>query len=526
MVFCWKLTGERTKSSFLNSIAAMRFIKFLVPIAAAGCSFVLMPKEWSSKFVQIGADGSLKYTPDEKGNIIPDFSRVGYYAGDKQIPDVPVVKTISPAANGSSEELIEAAVAEVAKRTPDANGFKGAILLQKGTYIIPESVNINASGVVLRGEGDNANGTKIVATSKKQVAAFDVAGKGKITEVQGTRVKITDNYVPVGATSFNVSNAANFKAGDKVILFRPGTQDWIHDLQMDKIEERDGTKQWQAKEYDLQFERVVTKTEGNKIFIDNPVMMAMEPKYGGGEVYRYTYDGRISHVGVENIYFESEFESDTAENHAWDAVKYDNIENGWIRNVTAKYFGYSCVNLDNGAKNISVLNSNCFDHKSIITGGRRYSFNNTGQLNLFADCHATDGRHDFVTGARVLGPNVFVNCTAKKTHADIGPHHRWSVGTLYDNIVTDGEINIQDRGNWGSGHGWSGVTQIMWNCTVKRAAVQSPWANGKNYSIGTKGGKYDGRFKGRPDGEWEGQNEKDLNPKSLYYAQLNARRKK
>ena len=140
------------------------------------------------------------------------------------------------------------------------------------------------------------------------------------------------------------------------------------------------------------------------------------------------------------------------------------------------------------------------------------------------NCHATDGRHDFVTGARVRGPNAFVHCSAKKTHADIGPHHRWAMGTLYDNIVTDGEINIQDRGNWGSGHGWAGVTQVAWNCTVKRAAIQNPWASGKNYAIGLKGGKFEGRLKGRPDAEWEGQNQEGLQPSSLYEAQLRSRK--
>ena len=249
----------------------------------------------------------------------------------------------------------------------------------------------------------------------------------------------------------------------------------------------------------------------------------METKYGGGEIYKYSFDGRISHVGIENLHCESEFESDTAENHAWNAITFNRIEQAWIRNVTAKYFGFSCVNLESLAKNISVLNSNCFDHKSIITGSRRYSFCNNGQLNLFMNCKATDGRHDYVTGARTNGPNVFYNCTAAKTHADIGPHHRWSSGTLYDNITTDGEICVQDRGNWGSGHGWAGVTQVLWNCTVKRAAIQNPWANGKNYCIGLKGEKYEGRLKGRPDAEWEGQNQDGLQPVSLYMSQLKAR---
>lgn len=489
-------------------------------------SFRFAGKVWESKFIKVTKDGTLQYVPDEKGNVIPDFSRVGYYAGDATIPDVTVVKTIEPASTGSSEEIIQNAINEVSQLTPGKDGFRGAVLLKKGTYIVPNSIKIEASGVVLRGEGNTASGTRLLATANKQVSLITVAGKGNIKEEPNSRVKITDEYVPVGAKSFNVASAQNFKAGDKIIVFRPGTDAWIKDLKMDQIEERKGTKQWKASEYNVQFERVITKVEGNKVFIDNPIVMAMETKYGGGEIYKYTFEGRLSKVGIENLYCESKFESDTAENHGWDAISFNKIENGWIRNVTSEYFGYSCVNLRNWAKNISVLNCNCFDAKSIITGGRRYSFNNDGQLNLFMNCNTTEGRHDFVTGAKVCGPNVFYNCTAKNEHADIGPHHRWGMGTLYDNIVTDGEINVQDRGNWGSGHGWSGVTQVIWNCTAKRAAVQNPWASGNNYCIGFKGQQYDGRLKGRPDGVWEGQNKDGLQPASLYLAQLKDRQHK
>ena len=481
-------------------------------------------KEWESKFIKQENDGSLKYTPDEKGNIIPDFSRVGFYGGDQSIPEVPVVKTVSPTGTDNDETAIQAAIDEVSKRTMDKNGFRGTILLKRGVYKIPGSIRIAASGIVLRGEGDGAGDTRLLATAKKQVDLISVSGQGNISEIKGSRVKITDAYVPTGAFSFQVADASSFGKGDKIILFRPGSDQWIRDLKMDQIEAREGTKQWQPKEYDLSFERVITKIERNKIFIDNPVMMPMETKYGGAEIYKYNFEGRIRHVGIERLYCESEFETDTSENHGWDAISFNKIEHSWIRHVTAKYFGYSCVNLGSQAKNISVLNSNCFEHKSVITGGRRYSFNNDGQLNLFINCHATDGRHDFVTGARVCGPNAFVHCSAKRTHADIGPHHRWAVGTLFDNITTVGEINIQDRGNWGSGHGWAGVTQVVWNCTVKRAAIQNPWASGKNYCIGLKGEKFEGRFKGRPDAEWEGQNKEGLKPVSLYEAQLKARR--
>jgi hypothetical protein len=482
--------------------------------------------QWESRFVNFSKEGSPVYYPDTKGNTIPDFSRVGYAAGDKPIPVLPVVKKIAPTGTDNDETLIQSAIDEISRKPVDANGYRGTILLSKGTYKISGTIKINASGIVLRGEGDTEEGTRMIAISKKQDPLISVSGAGEITEVAGTRVKITDNYVPTGATSFRVAAAQSFKVGDRIIVYRPGTDAWIKDLKMDQIEDRGGTRQWTPAEYNLRFERTITKIEGSTISIDNPIVLALEEKYGSGEIFKYNFEGRISQVGIENIYCESAFEKDTSENHSWDAVVLNKIENGWVKHVSARYFAYSCVNLGNLARNISVLDSRCIDHKSVITGGRRYSFNNNGQLNLFMNCHTSDGRHDFVTGARTLGPNVFVNCSSVKTHADIGPHHRWSAGTLYDNIQTDGEINIQDRGNWGSGHGWAGVTQVVWNCKVKRAAVQSPWASGKNYCIGLRGEKYAGRLPGRPDAEWEGQNEFGLFPESLYLAQLKARKAK
>lgn len=498
----------------------------LLPAVLTACVSVAVfsftaPEAWPSKYVRLQKDGALKYTPDEKGNTIPDFSRVGYYGGDAPIPDVAVVKTLSPSKDALQQ--IQAAIDELSKSPLNQQGFRGTILLKKGVYKLPGTLRIGASGIVLRGEGASEQGTRLIATAADREPLLQVSGTGSIKEISGTRVAITDDYVPAGAFSFSVAGAGSFQQGDRIIVYRPGTRQWIHDLKMDQIVERQGTKQWQPEEYALRFERVITRVEGNKVFIDNPVVMPMEAQYGGGAIYKYEYPGRIAQVGIEQLLFESVYASDTAENHSWDAVRFDQIENGWIRNVTAKYFAFSCVNLWGGAKNISVLNANCFDHKSVITGGRRYSFNNDGQLNLFMNCHATDGRHDFVTGARVCGPNVFVHCTAKRTHADIGPHHRWASGTLYDNIVTDGDINVQDRGNWGSGHGWAGVTQVVWNCTAQRAAVQNPWVSGKNYCIGLKGAHYAGRLEGKPEGEWEGLNQPGLQPSSLYLAQLKAR---
>lgn len=476
-------------------------------------------QSWSSGYVQVKKDGSIVYTKDAWGNTIPDFSGVGYQQNRKPLPVVPVVKTVD-ASGENDEQTIQSAIYEVSKRKPAANGFRGAILLKKGVYKIPGTIRIKTSGVVLRGEGEE---TRLIATGKGQRKLIVVGGSGELKETAGTRRKITDRYVPVGAKSFSVEKLKGLKVGDSIIVYRPATINWIEDIKMNEIEVRDSTtRQWDPAEYGLHYERVVTKIEQNKIYLDNPIVMAMEDKYGGGEIYQYSYPGRISNVGVENLLCESEYAGIEDEDHGWDAVYFNRVVNGWVTKVTAKHFGYSCVNLGYQARNITVSFCNYIEPKSKITGSRRYSFNNDGQLNLFMNCFASEGRHDFVNGARVCGPNVFYNCKAEKTKADIGPHHRWATGTLFDNIITDGEINIQDRGNWGTGHGWSGANMVVWNCTVGRAAIQNPWASAKNYVIGLKGDQYNGRLNGRPVAEWEGQNKEGLTPASLYLAQLKA----
>jgi hypothetical protein len=489
------------------------------------CAFKIATESpWQSKLVHIRSDGSLTYTADEKGNQIPDFSYVGYHHGNAGIPDVKVVKSIAPDGT-NDQQIIQQAIDEVSKLQPDKNGIRGAILLKRGVYKIPGTLQVQAGGVVLRGEGDQKEGTRLIATGKGQRSLLKINGQGKPVSVEKTRTNVTNNYVGTGSFSVNVQNVSQFRAGDQVILYYPGSQNWISDLKMDQIEARKGTRQWQAEDYNLTFQREITKIEGNTLWLDNPVVMEINPKYTTAQVYAYTFAGRIAESGVENICFESEFQGDTDEDHGWIAVDFNNIENGWVRNITAVHFGYAAVSLGSQAKNITVKDSKCLDPKSIITGSRRYSFNNDGQLNLFMNMETTYGRHDYVTGAKTLGPNVFFNGKTRQSQSDIGPHHRWAVGTLYDNIDTDGDIDIQDRGNYGSGHGWSGVTQILWNCKAKRAAVQSPWVSGLNYAIGLQGQKYPGRFTGRPDGFWEGRNKQGLNPSSLYLAQLAARKK-
>ena len=123
--------------------------------------------------------------------------------------------------------------------------------------------------------------------------------------------------------------------------------------------------------------------------------------------------------------------------------------------------------------------------------------------------------------ARVPGPNAFVDCIAEMAHSDTGPHHRWSVATLFDNVIVNGNaINVQDRQSSGTGHGWAGAQKILWNCEAESFVVQRP-PTSQNYAIGCIGKKKNGRYE-REDGYWESHGKK-VSPRSLYFKQLEDR---
>lgn len=132
-------------------------------------------------------------------------------------------------------------------------------------------------------------------------------------------------------------------------------------------------------------------------------------------------------------------------------------------------------------------------------------------------CYSSEARHAFVVGSRVAGPNAFVDCVSETDYGNSEPHHRWSVGGLYDNV--NGKIAIQDRQWMGSGHGWSGANYVAWNCDGAMIAQTPPTAN--TWVIGVVGERGKQAFE-RPDVTWESVGN-HVEPRSLYLKQLEDR---
>ena len=458
----------------------------------------------------------MQYTEaDENGDVIPDFSRVGYRWSDREVPSYRVVTTLEPPAGGAdATELIQNAI--------DAITGQGAILLKKGTYNISGQILLNRSNVVLRGEGKET----VLVAKGTDTRSLIYVGESVSRTMVGSQINIVGDYIPVGTYRLQLSKANPYNVGDKVVI---PTDAWIAALKMNQIPPRsDGAevKQWTASDYKLFWERTVRAVDGNYVYLENPVAMPLDARYGTFCLQGYTYTGQITESGIENMSLKSEYAHDEDENHSWTAIEVRAAEHCWISEVESSYFSFGLVDLKAGSKNITVQSCVCKDPKALTDGSRKYGFYFTGaQQCLVKDCISYGSRHGFSSASKACGPNVFLRCEEiNGLGGDCGPHMRWASCVLYDNVRTNQLLRVHDRSNMGSGHGWAGTTHVFWNCTAGQIVCQSPWVSGKNYCIGCVGPKDEGNFKGRPDGVWI-SHDNPVETESLYEQQLENRRK-
>lgn len=464
-----------------------------------------------------GADGRLAYGKYANrgsataSNRLPDFSFAGYEGGGVRLPDVPTVMTVSPPPAGAdARAMLQAALDEVGRRAPDARGFRGALLLRAGRYDVSDSLRI-PGGVVLRGSGQGTDGTVLLATARRQYNLVTATGAGTVSEIEGTRTSITSSFVPVGATSFNVASAAGLRPGDLVVVLRTPNATWLDELEM--------APEWTTSAYAVRHERRVVSVVGNRVTVDVPIVDALESRYGGGALYK-AVDRRVARVGIEDLRLDSVYASGTDEEHAWDAVKLTYVRDSWVRRITTLHFVHAAVWVS-GSAFVTIQDAAYLDPISQIVGQRRYAFDVTGSIGiLFQRLFARGGRHNFVTGAKATGPNVWLDAIAVDNFSDDGPHQRWSTGLLFDNINTS-KLHVMNRKRPGSVHGWTGAQVLFYNTESSDVIADAP-VGAMNYAIGAIGRRKSGYFAPEPVGIFQSHGE-HVPVRSLYLAQLEDR---
>jgi hypothetical protein len=445
----------------------------------------------------------------QTGAYIPmDYSYCGYRLSEVAIPDARVGVFVP------LDGDIQRAIDYVSTLAPDADGMRGAVLLDKGVYTLREPLRLTASGVVIRGADRHATVLRKVGVERN--ALLYIEGRNDYRPT-GDAVRVKPDHVVAGTQQLELTAADGFLPGDRVTVCRPSTAAWIALMGCNGFGDG-GALGWKQGDADLRWDRTVRAVDGDRILLDAPITAALDARYGGGTVTRYDWQGRIDRCGVENLTLVSVYDTDYPkdEDHAWVGVSIDNAQDCWVRRVTFKHFCGSAVAIQPAASRVTVEDCVAQAPVSEIGGGRRNTFLTMGQLCLIQRCYSEHGIHDFAVAATAPGPNAFVQCDTWESLGFSGSVDAWACGVLYDIVNIDGnDLRFENLWNAFGGAGWNAANSLFWQCTAAQIACFSPAPDARNSAYGCWA-----QVSGN--GEW-GELNSHVSPRSIFYAQLSKR---
>jgi hypothetical protein len=466
------------------------------------------PSSPPSQWVYYDSSGKLLYKPlDAQGDKIMDFSTAGYEQGAKPIPTAPVEATVSPS-GGDDTANIQAAINTVSAMTLNATtGLRGAVLLEPGSYTVSGSLTITASGVVLRGSGSGTSpGTNTVITMAEAATPYPLVvlgTKGNEPTYVGSLTNITDAYVPAGTLTVDVASTAGLEAGSNIIIERPVTAAWETFMGMTAADL--GTTcsgspcNWiDVGNHGLKTDRTITAIDGNRITLDAPMSDSIDSTYcgvNGAVLQAYTFSGRISQVGVENLRAIAPPPPDNLvpPTPSYQLVTSYSVINAWVRNLTAQDTLQS-VDIESYSKQMTVSNV-AITHTVTQTEEALFmDFYLAGATQVLVDTVSDVANNIFFfsTSSETQGPNVLRNGVFQG-NISIEPHQRWATGLLIENTTISaipgskqGYISLWNRGDYGTGQGWAIGWGVVWNATANEFTIQRP-PGSENWCIGCVG---------------------------------------
>jgi hypothetical protein len=451
---------------------------------------VTLSAQGTSKWAYLGDDHRLHYGTDADGNRIMDFSHAGYRGGGVALPMVRAARTLK-AVPGDSTSEIQAAIDHVSGLAPDRDGFRGAVLLEKGTYEVAGALRIAASGVVLRGSGAGEGGTTVRIGGPPH-RFLNISGAGS-WRPDGGAAAVTDAYVPSGAASLSVNSSDGFKAGDRVLIQRPVTDAWIHFMGMDTLARNNKPQTWIKSGTVITTDRGIIAISGNRLTFDVPLSDSFDSKYldpPGASVVKYTFPGRIERVGLESLRVVVPPQDVPITQAQYTLLGMNSVSDSWVRDVTVQDTE-NTTTIGPSARRITFERVHIVHTVPFSEAAAPADFAISGAEVLIDRCSVIgQGVWPVVTQMGVTGPNVVLHF--KSDQAGVAPHQRWATGLLVDSSeFTNGterrpSIAFSNREYAGSGHGWSVGWAVAWNVKGDYLLIQQP-PGAKNWCIGCTG---------------------------------------
>lgn len=288
---------------------------------------------------------------------LPDFSYAGYDYSETPIPDTSGWAVFNVTTYGAiaDDDLYDDAAIQAAIDAAEAAGG-GIVFFPPGRFMISpnetvgENIFVNGSNIVLQGSGSGAGGTEIFKDKMKVENGryiFEVTP----TSTSESTVTTVVSAAPRESYEIEVADATGLSVGQRIILrcdsvaygnayFAPQTIDPAWTRLLDP-----------SRGFNMRELHTVAAISGNTVTLREPLHLPMIITADPINVRTYNM---ISNVGVEDILFKGNWDSypevfehhkDDIHDYAWNALRFDNVENGWMRNCEFKDWN-QCIYFD------------------------------------------------------------------------------------------------------------------------------------------------------------------------------------
>jgi hypothetical protein len=189
---------------------------------------------------------------------------------------------------------------------------------------------------------------------------------------------------------------------------------------------------------------------------------------------------------VENLRLVAPARAVTLNDKPFNGLRMSGAVDSWVRNLRI-LDTTEAVGVGKTARRVTVEQVNVTQSIPIVGAAKPADFAADGTQILFDRCSATgDSVFYIAVGASEQGPNVALNCVFHG-NGHVQPHQRWSTGLLIDSCqVPEGGIDLMNRGEMGSGHGWTMGWGVVWNSAARSYLIQMP-PGSANWAIGNRG---------------------------------------
>jgi hypothetical protein len=443
-------------------------LRQLTAVAALATS--LCGQNWNSQLLP-KRDGKFTFRTVEFAGrqwTLDDFSYVGYKLGEQSLGGDPCRRVFRITGKGDISAELQAAIDTFGK----LGG--GIVAIPKGTYTMSTAVSIPWDNVSIVGAGSAE--TLIGVTSDYHSLEGANMAQGVFTfgrtpnssnrgwVDRGPVLTKVSAVIERGSLTVDADDASGVEIGAWVVV-----QQYFSQALVDANSQ--SPDQWKANStfdhsiFSFGYLRRVVAKQGKRVSLDSPIPRRLDP--ADNPISLRLTDGNMhenSGIAGLTIAFANNTDSRTGRPYGT-AIYFEGMRDAWVYDVHVSNFGRNGLYADFSAR-ITFLN--CVVKRAQDKGGDGYGYGfleSASQNLLYRNCLGQDTRHNFISSRSLTSMIVYNRCTSENATDPDDTHYAFEQAILWDkHTQLNGEgLDSFNRGDESNGAYETLASGVIWN---------------------------------------------------------------